>query len=137
VGGAPEPKPIKISMTQNKFILLQQAAWYAGRSRRSAARHRSASPTGGLIRDLPHVPQDLVHFFHRKQAAGLQAAWHQSRQRDRPRLVMRARGLSPRTVLDSFACQDSAHAQTFRKLPEGEENGGSYHHPDDHQQHQH
>ncbi len=114
VGGAPEPKPIKISMTQNKFILLQQAAWYAGRSRRSAARHRSASPTGGLIRDLPHVPQDLAHFFHRKQAAGLQAAWHQSRQRDRPRIVMRARGLSPR-----------------------EENGRGYHHPDDHQQHQH
>jgi hypothetical protein len=28
VSGAPEPKPIRISMTQNKFILLQQAAWY-------------------------------------------------------------------------------------------------------------
>ncbi len=28
VAGAPEPKPIRISMTQNKFILLQQTAWY-------------------------------------------------------------------------------------------------------------
>jgi hypothetical protein len=28
VAGAPEPRPIRISMTQNKFILLQQAAWY-------------------------------------------------------------------------------------------------------------
>jgi hypothetical protein len=28
VGGVPEPNPIRISMTQNKFILLQQAAAY-------------------------------------------------------------------------------------------------------------
>jgi hypothetical protein len=32
VAGAPEPKPIRISMTQNKFILLQQAAYYGALS---------------------------------------------------------------------------------------------------------
>jgi hypothetical protein len=44
--GAPKPKPIRISMTQNKFILLQQAAWYG-------ASAMSATMTEDHFQDKP------------------------------------------------------------------------------------